>query len=179
MHPNRSMRLACRPMAPEAMTPAEARAAGREIKTARMERGLSQAALALATGVDPTTVGRIERGAVSQPTKLVVLQKYLRVGSYALESDPIDDLDVTAMATQQLVKLMHRVSAEVADRYERGEDEPPTHRSPVPPDNSGPDSSAPKPTRSPDTVAPDVIWSDRERGRHGKPPFNSRHRPSA
>lgn len=86
------------------MTPEEAAEAGAELKNARLERGESQREVAAATGVDQTTVGRLERGEVSQPVKLRILQRYFQVGQYKVAVPPPETLELmlTALKPHQL-----------------------------------------------------------------------------
>lgn len=86
------------------MTPEEAAEAGAELKNARLERGESQREVAVATGVDQTTVGRLERGEVSQPVKLRILQRYFQVGQYKVAVPPPETLELmlTALKAHQL-----------------------------------------------------------------------------
>lgn len=100
---------------------------GEEVKLARQALGMSQAALAAATGVDPTTVRRIERGlGKGEPSKLGVLQSFLKIGPYAdRQDDPQGGPTLTGATPEEFMReLARRLEAgearELARRLEEG-----------------------------------------------------------
>lgn len=98
------------------VSPEDVVLAGIEVRQARQERKMSQRAVAKATGMDTTTVGRIERGEVKEPTKLVVLQRFFHTGKYKHDADPVDDLDMHALTDHQLYVMLEKAGAEVVAR---------------------------------------------------------------
>lgn len=123
------------------MTPEEAAEAGAELRNARLEQGQSQREVAAATGVDQTTVGRLERGEVFQPVKLRILQRHFQVGQYKLDvpapetlalmltalkphqltpglnTTLLNTLALTDLTDHQLLTLLSRTVAVITERF--------------------------------------------------------------
>lgn len=113
-------RLTCvMPSEPDDTVPEEVwaavQAAGAECAEARVRRGLSQNKIARLLGLHPTTVGRLERGEVPYPKKLIVLQSYLRTGSYAVEGDPVDSFDTGILNSQQRLRMLRKLEVAVGE----------------------------------------------------------------
>lgn len=91
--------------------------AGREIRDARLDAGLSVAALAKATGVSASSIKRFEVDPPEDTTAVTQVQKYLRVGPFKGMAKRITRADIYALPDDDLVEVHQVAGAELVRRF--------------------------------------------------------------
>lgn len=91
--------------------------AGREIRDARLDAGLSVAALAKATGVSVSSIKRFEVDPPEDTTAVTQVQKYLRVGPFKGAAKRISRADIYALHDEDLVEVHQVAGAELVRRF--------------------------------------------------------------